>query len=312
MITLSILIVTWNSQDVIYQCLRSIELDSLPIEYKVYVADNASVDGTVEIIKNYFPAVDIVINKYNIGFGAANNQLIRRCNSDIILFLNPDTILQRRSIQLMINHFNQDKSVGVVGPRLINRNGSPQLIDMRFPKWITPVMDSIFLKKALGINDGLRLVRSNLPSTNAFEVDWVMGACLMTKRGILEDVGYFDEQYFLFCEEMDLCYRIKQKGWKVVYLSQSTVVHLGGIGIDLYDSRKIYEIHKSQLLFFQKIYSKKDYMLLKTAYIIKAVLRIAQWQVAYLELSRLSIEKIKGYFMVLRYLMPLSAKKKYI
>lgn len=304
MTPLSILIVTWNSEKVIHQCLHSIKLTLFPSEYQIYVADNASVDNTVNIIESNYPEVKLTVNKRNIGFGAANNQLISLCNSEYILFLNPDTIVQSESLRNLVNYLKDNPSVGAVGPRLLNSDGSIQLTDMSFPSWTAPFKDTFSFQRALRKNViSSRLVTRYSESKEAIDVDWVMGACLMTKREVLEEVGYFNEKYFMYCEETDLCRRIKKGGWRVCYHPKSQIVHLGGVGIGLYNSSKIFEIHKSQIILLMDLLPYSLYSISKIGFFIKSLTRICQWQIAFLDFNDLALDKIRGYWLFLIYLV---------
>jgi N-acetylglucosaminyl-diphospho-decaprenol L-rhamnosyltransferase len=304
MLNLSILIVTWNNEDVIGPCLSSIKHTLYPSEYTIYLADNASADNTVKIIESSYTEVNLTVNNKNIGFGAANNRLIPLCNSECILFLNPDTIVQSEALRILVNYLKDNPSVGAVGPRLLNSDGSIQLTDMSFPSWTAPFKETFSFQRALRKNlISSRLVNRYSKSKEPIDVDWVMGACLLTKREVLEEVGYFNEKYFMYCEETDLCRRIKKKGWRVCYHPMSKIVHLGGVGIGLYNSSKIFEIHKSQIILLMDLLPHSFFILSKIGYFIKSLMRICQWQIAFLDLNDLALDKIRGYWRVFSFLV---------
>lgn len=304
MLTLSILIVTWNNEDVIGKCIDSI-VSTLPSsEYKILIADNASFDDTVNIINKGYPAVELIRNDNNIGFGAANNQLILKSNSEYIVFLNPDTIVQKDALSLLINYLKLNPSIGAVGPQLLNKNGTLQLTDMRYPNWKTPYLDIISFRRAFG--KGVmpaHLAARFFKSTDPVEVDWIMGACLMTRKEILDEIGSFDEKYFMYCEETELCHRIKRNGWRIIYLSASKVVHLGGEGLALYNSNKIIEIHKSQMSLLKTLLPYWYFTIAILGYYIKAFIRFCQWQIAFLDYNDLALDKMRGYLGVAKILI---------
>jgi len=299
---ISILIVNTNEGSVLLRCLEAIYRDRNSSHFHVFVGDNASTDGSINNVNAKYPDVKIIHNSRNIGFTGANNKLITESKSEFVLFLNPDAFVQGDAITQLSQYLIQNPSVGVVGPKLLNNDGSLQLVDMRYPCWQTPFIDSISLKRAFGKDPIPRKITQRFYNAKEpIEVDWVMGSCLMTRRSILEDVGCFDERYFIYFEDVDLCYRIKKKGWKLFYFPFCEVIHLGGTGLALYNSRKIFEIHRSEMKFFQKYYPPIMTSFLIIGIIFKSIIRIFQWQIAFLDFSQFSLDKMNGYLRVVRY-----------
>ena len=229
-LTLSIIIVSWNVCDLLQECLRSVQanLSLPPDEYEIIVVDNASDDGSVEMVRRDFAAVSLIANEENLGFGVANNQAFRACRGQWILLLNPDAVVVDESIVRMLDILKNDPEIGAVGARLMNTDGSRQASSAgSFPTTSNVACHYLFLSHLLPANllpPALFLARD--PET-VLEVDWVSGACMMLRAAALERT-IFDERFFMYGEDMELCARLWAKGWKVVHAPGARVVHLLG------------------------------------------------------------------------------------
>jgi N-acetylglucosaminyl-diphospho-decaprenol L-rhamnosyltransferase len=207
MFDLSIIIVTYNSADLIGPCLASVLLPSgVPLE--VFVVDNASTDGTADRIRQRFPGVRFVQNTANRGFGAANNQVLPQCGGRYLLFLNPDTLLRPGALSAMVAFMDSHPHIGLAGPRLVYPDGTPQeSLSYRY----------LGQKYALELFKGLN-----------GDIAWVMGASMIARAGVIRQVGGFDESFFLYGEEEDLCLRIRRAGCEIGFVEAAIVVHVGG------------------------------------------------------------------------------------
>jgi len=193
--------------------------------YPVYVTDNHSCDGSISRIAAEFPGVRLIHNETNVGFGAAHNQVVASTASRYVLILNPDTLVPADGVAKMLRFMDEHPWVGVLGAKLLNRDASIQHSCRRFPNVFT------ILLRGLGIETWhpdaeitRRYFMLNFDHETTTEVDWVMGACMLLRRQALEQVGSFDEGYFLYYEDVDLCYRM-WPDWKVVYYPHVTIVH---------------------------------------------------------------------------------------
>lgn len=221
MVDLSVVIVNWNVRELLKECLASL------VEAKeVIVVDNASTDGSGQMVRELFPHVKLISNQSNTGFPRANNQGIRASQGRYVLLLNPDTQVLNDALSAMVTHMDAYPRVGVLGPQLLNSDGTVQSSRRRFPTLATAFVESTILQRYLPHSSLLqRYYCEDIPPNTIQEVDWVTGACMTVRRETIDEVGLLDEDYFMYSEELDWCFRIKKAGWKIVYLPSARVVH---------------------------------------------------------------------------------------
>ncbi len=195
------------------------------LDFEIIVVDNCSGDDILERVGKAFPRARSIQNGRNFGMGAGNNVGIRVAAGQYILILNPDTILSPDAITIMLKAMKTDPTVGMAGPKLVNPDGSPQDSHYRFPKPYTFLFRRTFLARAGFAQKHLDwfLMRGNLDLGS--EDYWIMGSCLLVKKSVLEQVGLFDERFFMYFEDTDLAMRIRKAGFKVVYVKEAVVVH---------------------------------------------------------------------------------------
>lgn len=263
MLDLGIVIVNWNTCDLLRDCLRSVE-QSVGVTYRVVVVDNASTDGSAEMVRAGFPRVELIENADNRGYPAANNQGLRRLGFErggpddaprYALALNPDTVLPPDALREMVGYMDADPRVGVAGPKLVLLDGSLDLACRRsFP---TP---EISFYRMIGLSRlfprSRRFGRYNLtyldPDVET-EVDSVVGAFMMVRREAIQRVGLFDETFFMYGEDLDWAYRIKQAGWTVKYNPRVTVTHVKRAA-SRQSRRAQQEFYRAMLIFYRKHY----------------------------------------------------------
>lgn len=227
---LSVIIVSWNVRDLLRECLRSLREHTRlpPAQYEVIVVDNASQDGTTEMLRSEFPWVHCIENAANYGFGKANNQALPLCGGTHLLLLNPDTLIRDDAVGGMLERMTGDPSLAVLGCRLAYGDGRFQRWTAgRFPSLWSAACHYLFLDKLLPpvlANSSMFL---SFDITRDRDVDWISGACLMLRRDAVGD-SIFDERYFMYGEDLDLCNRIKQAGGRIRYTPAVTVVHYHG------------------------------------------------------------------------------------
>lgn len=250
MVDLSIIIVSWNVKNLLRDCLNSIftNLDGLAVE--VFVSDNASSDGSAEMVKESFPQVKLIANQTNLGFTKANNLAIKQAQGQYVLILNPDTVIQPKALSTMVRFMAENKNCGALGPKLLNPDGSLQPSCRPFPTLGTQLASTLFL-------DGL--VARGWPHDQVKEVDQPMGAALMVRKEVLDQVGLFDENIIFFYDEVDLCYRLKAAGWKIYFTPAAEIIHYQGKSFKQWkDFKKVlwgaYLWRQSRNYFFQKHY----------------------------------------------------------
>lgn len=224
---LSIIIVNWNTRDLLENCLRSIENSRGDHSIQTIVVDNNSADGSREMVENLFPQMLLINSGGNVGFARANNAALPRATSPLVLFLNPDTEVSRAGLDKMISFMKADPSVGALGCKIRNSCGSVQQLGIqRFPSPVGELMKMLCLSERTQPRLG-RLFPYHDPEKSG-EVKKLFGACLLVRRAVLDKVGSFDERFFMYCEDVDLCQRILKAGWRLYYLSEVEILHLGG------------------------------------------------------------------------------------
>lgn len=227
---LSIIIVSWNTCNLLAQCLDSIYAYPSHYEFEVWVVDNASSDGTVGMVRNRFPQVRLIENHANLGFARANNQAIRESTGSYVLLLNPDTVILPNALESMIRFADEHKDVGLLGGNLFNVDRTPQVCYGNTPTLISEVLSLLSLDRRPFIPDRLRssIPRTREPNDGFLSVGWVLGACMFIRRTALDQVGLLDEGYYVFSEETDWARRARAGGWNVVYLASAGILHHGG------------------------------------------------------------------------------------
>lgn len=226
---LSIIIVNWNSADYLIDCVWSIREQTKSIRYEIIVVENGSFDDCKEKLSKKYPDVIFVQSKTNLGFGAANNMGASLARSRVLLFLNPDTKVLDRAIERLYYKFIGLPNVGVAGCRLLNTDGSLQRSCVQpLPTIINQVLDAAFLQRIFP-RLGLWFSAATFDGrTGPFEVEALSGACMMVHRGVFDRIGGFSSEYFMYAEDLDLCFKARQAGFKNYYVPEITIVHHGG------------------------------------------------------------------------------------
>jgi len=226
---LSIIIVNWNSKEYLEKCIETIFLWTVDVKYEIIVIDGASFDGCGEMLRRRFPQVKFIQSQENIGFAKANNIAFRESSGRYILFLNPDTELIGPAINIMFNYIRKTPKAGAIGCKLLNADKTVQTSCLQaFPTLLNQFLDSELLrtlwpKSSLWGNAHLFDAQITVG-----EVEGIVGACIMVERSLFEEVGLFSEDYFMYAEDLDLCYKIKQAGYINYYLPEANIIHFGG------------------------------------------------------------------------------------
>ncbi|MDE2635092.1 MAG: glycosyltransferase family 2 protein [Chloroflexota bacterium] len=264
---LAVVIVTWNNAAVIGDALRSLvdDLKESGLRHEVWIVDSASDDQTADIVRRDFPALKLIECVRNIGFAAANNLALRRLGfgdapperdlPSAVYLLNPDTVTHRGATKRMYDELLSRFDVAVVGARLTFADGSFQHSAFRFPglRQIWAELFPIAGRLLEGSFNG-RFPRSLYAGSRAFEVDFTLGATMMLKREIIEQSGLFDEEFFLYCEEVDWAWRIKKLGWRIFCVPTAHVTHFGGGSTSQARPSSLIQLWKSRLLLYEKHY----------------------------------------------------------
>lgn len=274
MIRLSVIIVSYNSAQFLVECLASVLEQTNEFPSEVLLVDNSSSDGSREIVGKNFPGVKLIANEENAGFAKANNLGIASSAGEYLLFLNPDTKLLPGAIRHMIERMEALPAAGLLGPKVLNGDGSLQRTGVSFPSlWNvlceTFFLDEIFPRSRLFARHR-KLYRD--PDTER-AVDYLQGSCLLARRKALEASGTFDEGYFMYFEENDLSRRLLGRGWQTVYAPSASVIHYGGSGIGYYTYGRLLQYHRSYLLYLTKHKAPVARSLIRGALALRASVR---------------------------------------
>lgn len=283
---LSICIVNYKVEDLLRKCLNSIYESISCIAFETIIVDNNSGDGSVEMIKSIFPQANSIENKENVGFSKANNQAISIANGKYILLLNPDTIVKHHAIEKMVKFMENHQSVGILGCKLLNSDGSKKI------QWTScgsfPTLFNVFLWQSLleklfykNRIFGMRQMTYWQRDTNK-EVDWISGACMLIRREVINDIGLLDESFFSYFEDTDFCYRAKKKKWIVYFLADAHIIHIGGQSWNLLHKKaienKLENIHR----FFMKYYGELPAFMCELLILYGSLLRSCIWTILFL------------------------------
>lgn len=256
MIDLSIIIVNWNTRELLKQCLESVYATVQGLEFEVWVVDNASSDGSAAMLRESFPQVMLVENSNNEGFSRANNRALMACSGEYICLLNPDTIVFSGTFQVLVQFLVDHNQAGFCGPRVLNQDMTIQQSWGSFPTLVMEILPypiRLLLSKHKLTRQ--RYAGETEPYQESVMVDWIKGACLVLRRSVTFQIGLLDEDYFMYAEEMDWCLRGKKSGYSTWYIPDVKIIHYGGAAGAHVPSRVYLDFHKSRLLFFRKHYS---------------------------------------------------------
>jgi len=271
---LSIIIVNWNTKDYLAGCLASIKDNTKNISYEIIVADNGSADGSADLVEQDFPGVSLIRNEENLGFGRANNQGLAKASGKYILFLNSDVAVAESCLDRMFAFMENHPEIGASACRLTFPDGRLQHSCRQFPSF------KVYFLMLLG----LRYLFPNLKAFRRYlmldwdhsderEVDQIMGSFMFIRKSVLDQVGSFDERYWMYFEEVDLCLRIKRAGWKIVHYPDAPAVHFLSKSSEQWgETKRIREFQKSLLKYFQKNGRRCEYYILLVISRIKYLL----------------------------------------
>ena len=225
---LSIIIVNWNSADFVSKCLTSVFANTQGVSFEVIVVDSGSFDGCGEMVAAGFPQVRFVQSEKNVGFSRANNLGVERASGEYLLFLNPDTEVIGPAIQVLVEQARKLPRAGAVGCRLLNRDGSLQTSCVQsFPTIANQVLDSDFLRQAFPRASLWGMEPLYAASQEPLEAEAIEGACVLMKRDVFKRIGQFSTDYFMYAEDIDLCYKTQQHGYTNYYVPQASIMHFG-------------------------------------------------------------------------------------
>lgn len=257
LVILSIIIVNYNVKFFLEKCLQSVQVAARGIDTEVFVIDNHSTDGSISYLNPLFPDVKFISNNYNPGFGKACNQGLQLSNGRYILFLNPDTIIDKDTLNLCLRKFESDKTIGAIGVKMVDGNGTFLRESKRaLPQPMSSLyklfgLSRVFPKSKIFSNYNLGYLNENENHT----VDVLCGAFMMIPKEVIDTTGGFDEAFFMYGEDIDLSYRIQKAGYKNYYLAETTITHFKGESTDKYSIKYVKSFYGAMIIFVDKHYS---------------------------------------------------------
>lgn len=265
MADIDIIIVSWNVSALLGRCLRSILAlegagepsgDELAVgdhRVRVHVVDNGSRDDTVSMVREQFPWVHLLESEQNLGFTGGNNLGFGHARGEYILLLNPDTELAPDALDFLVRALEEHSLVGIAGPRLTYGDGRPQPSRRRFPTLMMALFESTLLEQWFPRNRWARAYRmEDTADDREQQVDWLTGACLLTRRVVWDQIGQLDDRFFMYSEEVDWCKRAADAGWRCLYVPAARVLHYEGQSSGQVTARRQYLFDTSKVLYWHK------------------------------------------------------------
>ncbi|MFT9495339.1 glycosyltransferase family 2 protein [Anaerosolibacter sp.] len=269
---ISIIIVNYNTKDLTLQTIQSVCKSKTQFAYEVIVVDNASTDDSIQAIRDEFPQITVIQNDKNLGFSKANNIGIKQATGRYILLLNSDTVVMEDTLELMVNFMDENKDVGASGCKVILPDGSLDKACKRsFPTPLNAIYNALKLDVLYPASKRFGQYNLTYLDNNKIHyIDCLVGAFMMVRREAIEQVGMLDEEFFMYGEDIDWCYRIKLAGWKIVYYPLVKIIHYKGGSSKKRNPKLIYEFYRAMYLFYKKHY-KNTYPWLVTAAVYSGI-----------------------------------------
>ena len=255
---LSCIIVNYKNSEPLKESLASIYQTVQGIDFEVIIVDNSENDLGLQPLKELYPKAQFISNSSNVGFSKANNQAAKIAQGNILIFLNPDTILSEQAIYSMYKYYCSHKETGVLGPKVVNPEGSLQYSCRRYPTLWTGLFNRYSILSQLFPENRYtrQYLMRDFDHNEIRQVDWLSGCCLMVSKNTFENSHGFDENYFLFNEDVDLCRTIKQAGKEVTYFPEATIIHQVSTSNSKTTARIIIQRHLGMMHYFKKYHGQ--------------------------------------------------------
>jgi hypothetical protein len=268
---ISIIISSWNTCDLLRNCLLSINNFPPESAYEIIVIDNASKDGSVAMLRSEFPSVQLIENPTNVGFGAANNQGAKVAQGRYLLLLNSDTLVHLNAVTALTHYLDSNSQVAAVGPRLLNEDGSLQISAFRAPTLFNELWRLLNLDRLVPLSQyPPGFFEANQPRS----VEVLNGACILIRADVVNRIGLFDEDFFMYSEEVDLCERIRRNQLLLGWEPRAEVTHFGGKSTSQVAEAMFLELYRNKIKFFKKNRGKSQAFFYKIILGIAAIFRI--------------------------------------
>lgn len=293
----SIIIISFNTKELLSQCIKSVLKQRGNLSTEIIVVDNNSKDGSVEMLESSFPMVQIIKNKTNRGFAAANNQAMAAAKGEFVLLINPDTIVLDRAIPKAVAFAQSRPEAAVVGCKVLNPDGTTQPTCFMFPSVLNLILSSTYLYKLFPGNRFFGREKMTWWNRETIQqVDVVSGCFMLVRREAIKQVGMMDEDFFFYAEETDWCYRFKKKGWKLLFTPEAQIIHYWGASSSVRGVEMKLQLRGSILLFIKKHKNRAAYILSCILMAMFFFLRIPFWLIRWI----LSAEKSEYAHAVLK------------
>ena len=271
---ISVIIINWNTRELLRSCLNSVQTDSQMMA-EIIVVDNGSADGSQEMIREEYPEVVLIENKKNLGFARANNVGIKRMSRKYACLVNSDVVILQGCMAALVHYMNENKEVGVVGPKVLWPNMTVQDSCRKYPTLWNNLCESMRLNMLFPKSDIFSSEHMMyFEHDRLMEVDGIVGCFMMIRKDVLDRVGLFDEQYFIYSEEIDLCKRIKEHGWRIIFNPEGEIIHYGRGSSSKEPLAFALEQQKSKIQYWKKHYSKLSVCVYKTLLISRHMFRL--------------------------------------
>lgn len=271
----SIIIVNWNTRQLLADCINDVKQYTHDLTYEIIVVDNASSDGSQEMVRSTFPDVHLIANTENFGFARANNQAIRCSRGRYVLLLNSDAFVRDQTIAQTVAFMDAHPDAGMVGCKLRYADGRLQPSCTTFPTLFTELLIATQLERLFPKSRLFGAYRMTYWDFNDIrEVDVIMGAYMLVRATAIEQLGMLDESYFMYSEEVDWCYRFKQNGWRVYFYPYVEAIHLWGGSSKPVRVEMLIQLYLSRVAFFRRYYGRTSASLLKLIVGLSCLLRI--------------------------------------
>ncbi len=253
---LSVCIVNWNTRDDLEEAIASVLGSDPGLNPEVIVLDNASQDGSAEMVREGFPEVTLIEGEANLGFAKGYNRAAQRASGRHLLMLNPDTVVRPGALRRLVDFLDSQPEAAAAGPRLLNSDGTVQFSCRRFPRPIAAILRNTAIGRLVPRNRFTRdYLMADWDHGAVREVDWVSGAAICIRRQAWEKVGGFDEGFFMYAEDIDWCLRARRAAWKIYYCPEAVIVHRVGRSSDQRPIPMVIEFHRSMARFYRKHYA---------------------------------------------------------
>jgi N-acetylglucosaminyl-diphospho-decaprenol L-rhamnosyltransferase len=261
----SIVIVSFNTRELLRACLKSV-MASNAVSLEVFVVDNNSSDKSAEMVEAEFPRVTLIRNSENRGFAAANNLALPRAAGHYVLLLNPDTVVQSDTLIRLVAFMDSQPSAGICGPKVLNSDGSLQSCGYTYPTILSEIRQSKNINKLIRLFVGE--APTFPPTDQPRQAEWVDGCCLMIRRSVIEQIGLLDEQYFLYAEELDWCFNAHKHGWAIYTVPSAQMTHHQGKSSEQKRDSSLALLIETRLSFYRKNYGALNALMISIVYVL--------------------------------------------